>query len=173
LRILGIDPGTRVVGYGIVDKVAAAGQGDLKAVAWGAIRVRPSQDISRRLLEIHQGLARVIEEYKPDEVALEEAFFGRNARAALRIGEGRGAAMLSTALSGLAVHNYSAREVKKAVVGQGGASKEQVQRMVQVILGLKELPRPLDAADALGIAICHAHSKVALESLGRARPRQG
>jgi crossover junction endodeoxyribonuclease RuvC len=145
------------VGYGIVDEVA----GNLKAVAWGAIRVRASQDISRRLMEIHQGLVKVMEEYKPDEVALEEVFFGRNAKAALRIGEGRGAVMLSAALCGLALHNYSAREVKKAVVGTGGASKEQVQRMVQVILGLKELPEPLDAADALSIAICHAHQQSA------------
>ena len=153
MRILGIDPGTRVAGYGIVDKVA----GDLKAVTWGAIRVRPSEDMTKRLLKIHQGLAKVIEEYRPDEVALEEAFFGKSAKAALRMGEGRGAVMLSTALFGLALHNYSAREVKKAVVGTGSASKEQVQRMVQVILGLPEPPTPLDAADALGIAICHAH----------------
>ena len=153
MRILGIDPGTRVAGYGIVDKVA----GDLKAVTWGAIRVRPSEDISKRLLEIHQGLAKVIEEYRPDEVALEEAFFGRSAKAALRIGEGRGAATLSAALSGLPVSSYAPTVIKKAVVGIGSASKEQVQRMVQVILGLKEPPTPLDAADALGIAICHAH----------------
>lgn len=153
MRILGIDPGTRVVGYGIVDKVGA----DLKPVAWGAIRVRATDDISRRLLEIHQGLAKVIEEYKPDEVALEEAFFGISAKAALRIGESRGALMLSTALSGLPVTSYAPREAKKAVVGTGSASKEQVQRMVQVILGLREPPSPLDAADALSIAICHAH----------------
>lgn len=153
MRILGIDPGTRIVGYGLVDKAG----GDLEAVTWGAVRVRPSEDISKRLLEIHQGLAKVIEEYKPDEVALEGAFFGRSAKAALRIGQGQGAAILTAALSGLPVTSYAPREAKKAVVGTGSASKEQVQRMVQVILGLKEPPTPLDAADALSIAICHAH----------------
>jgi len=153
LRILGIDPGTRVVGYGIVDKVA----GDFKAVTWGAISVRSSKDMTERLLEIHQGLTKVIEEYKPDEVALEGAFFGKSAKAALRIGQGQGAAILTAALSGLPVTLYAPREAKKAVVGSGSASKEQVQRMVQVILGLKEPPKPLDAADALSIAICHAH----------------
>ncbi|HHT9126310.1 MAG TPA: crossover junction endodeoxyribonuclease RuvC [Candidatus Brocadiia bacterium] len=154
MRILGIDTGTQIAGYGIVDTLVG---GRLHAVDYGIIRASAKDTFPLRLKSIYEGLTNVIKKHRPDHVALEEIFYGKNVRAALRIGEGRGIALLSAASANLPVSEYAATVVKKAVVGSGNAHKSQVQAMVKIILNLSELPKPFDAADALAIAICHSH----------------
>jgi len=150
---MGIDPGTRVVGYGVVETRGSR----ILPVSFGAIRVGRSGDYPARLRQIFDGLRRVIREHKPDEIAVEEAFYGKSVSAALRMGEGRGVAILSAAMADRPLFQYSPAEVKKSVVGAGRAHKSQVQEMVRMLLGLREPPRPEDAADALAIAICHCN----------------
>ncbi len=152
MRVMGIDPGTRVCGYAVIDLEA----GDMKAVDYGVVRSR-GRVLPERLKKIHEGLTAVIERWKPDVVAVEGIFGGINPRTALKIGEGRGVVLLAVAAAGIEVAEHSPATVKKAVVGSGRADKSQVQQMVRVILGLAELPEPEDAADALAIAICHCH----------------
>jgi len=151
MRVIGIDPGTQVCGYGIIDSVGSK----MKAVHFGAVRVRKDMTFPERLVHIHKELLEVIREFKPEVASVERLFVGKNVRSAMATGEGRGIAVLTAALAGLPVHEYTPAEVKKAVVGVGGAHKTQVQEMVRIILGLEEVPRPQDAADALAIAICH------------------
>jgi crossover junction endodeoxyribonuclease RuvC len=151
MRVMGIDPGTLVVGFGVIDAVGSS----MKMVAYGSIRTKDGMTFPERLVEIHRGLQVAIREHKPDVAAVERVFVGKGFSSAITVGEGRGIAILTAALEGLPVSEYSAAEVKKAVVGVGGAHKSQVQEMVRVILGLDKLPRPQDAADALAIAICH------------------
>jgi crossover junction endodeoxyribonuclease RuvC len=152
MRIIGIDPGTLVCGYGIID----ASGSSMKAVGWGAVRVKRDAAFAERLLEIHRGLTGAIAEWKPEVAAVERLFVGKNVRSAMATGEGRGIAVLTAALAGLRVFEYTPAEVKKAVVGRGAAHKSQVQEMVRVILSLEAAPAPYDAADALAIAITHA-----------------
>jgi crossover junction endodeoxyribonuclease RuvC len=152
MRILGVDPGTQVCGYGVID-----GRGNrVRMVACGVAR-SGRKCLAERLKTIYDGLVEVIEEHQPEVVAVEGAFFGKNVRSAIKIGEGRGVALLAAAGHGLGVQEYAPAEVKKAVTGNGGAPKSQVQQMVRVILGLPEVPEPEDASDALAIAICHFH----------------
>ena len=153
MRILGIDPGTLNVGYGIIEPRGNR----LLAVSYGVIKASPRQHLHRRLVTIYEGITRLIAESSPTAVAIEEAFYGINAKSALKIGEGRAVAILSAALAGLPVHEYAPTVVKKSVTGNGRAHKTQVQAMVKVLLGLKSIPKPEDAADALAIAICHCH----------------
>jgi crossover junction endodeoxyribonuclease RuvC len=153
VRVLGIDPGTRVVGWGVVDRQGNA----LRAVAWGALRAPASGEVPARLRLLHEGLRALIAEHRPDRVAVEEAFFGKGARAALALGEGRGAALLAAALADVPVSQFPPATVKKAVTGRGAAAKEQVGAMVRVLLGLPSIPEPADAADALAVAICALH----------------
>ncbi|MHC4923257.1 MAG: crossover junction endodeoxyribonuclease RuvC [Planctomycetota bacterium] len=153
MKILGIDPGTRVVGWGVVERSGSA----LRAVAWGTVRATGNKPMPVRLRKIHDGLRAVIEEHRPDAVGIEEAFFGKSVRSALALGEGRGAAMLAAGLADLDVHQFPPSSVKKAVTGKGNAAKEQVAAMVKVLLGLPEPPTPADAADALAVAICALH----------------
>ncbi|MHC4788904.1 MAG: crossover junction endodeoxyribonuclease RuvC [Planctomycetota bacterium] len=152
MRILGIDPGTQVCGYGVIEVDGA----EARALDYGVVRGR-ARPLSERLKVIHEGLLEVIGRFEPDVAAIEGAFFGKNVRSALKIGEGRGVALLAAAASGLEVVEYAPAEVKKAVVGTGRAHKSQVQQMVRAILRLPELPSPDDAADALALAICHFH----------------
>ncbi len=154
MRILGIDTGTNIAGYGIVDTFHG---GRLKVIDYGVIRASAKDTFPLRLKNIYEGLTNIIKKHKPDHVAVEEIFYGKNVRTALRIGEGRGIALLSAAEANLPVSEYAATVVKKAVVGSGNAHKSQVQTMVKIILNLSELPKPFDAADALAIAICHSH----------------
>jgi crossover junction endodeoxyribonuclease RuvC len=154
MRVMGIDPGSIKSGYGIVDKT---GQ-DLEAVEFGVIRTSSKTALSERLLQIHKRLHALIEQFQPDVVAVEDVFFAQNAKSALKLGQSRGAILLTAAQSGLEVAEYSPLEVKQSVVGYGRADKVQVQHMVKTLLGLQEIPRPDDAADALAIAICHHHS---------------
>ena len=153
MRVMGIDPGTRVAGYAIVDKIGTR----LYAVDYGAIVTGRSDTFPARLKKIYDGLSGTIDLHAPDVVAMEEVFYGKNVKSAVRIGEGRGVAILCAASAGLPVEEYAATVVKKAVVGSGRAHKSQVQEMVRVILGLSEAPSPDDAADALAIAICHCN----------------
>jgi crossover junction endodeoxyribonuclease RuvC len=152
MRILGIDPGTQVCGYAVIDTDGA----DARAVDYGVVRSR-ARDLPVRLHDINRGLVTVIARHSPDVAVLEGAFYHKNVRSALRIGEGRGAALVAAAGAGLDVVEYAPAEVKKAVTGTGRAHKSQVQQMVRVILNLSEVPEPEDAADALAIALCHFH----------------
>jgi crossover junction endodeoxyribonuclease RuvC len=152
-RILGIDPGSLSTGYGIID---SQGQ-TLKYVICGNIRTSGG-GIAERLTEIYFAMGAIVEEYSPDEVAVESAFMHKNADSALKLGQARAAAICGTLVRKLPLSEYSPRQVKLAVVGKGGADKEQVQHMMRVILGLKgELQA--DSADALAVAVCHAHSR--------------
>ena len=153
MRVMGIDPGTRVAGWGVVEREGSS----IRWVAHGVVKPDPGLPFPQRLLELHQGLADVLATHRPDWVAIEEVFYGKNVKSAIKIGEGRGVALLAAAQAGARVAEYAATVIKKAVVGSGGAHKTQVQEMVRVILGLAEPPRPLDASDALAMAICHCH----------------
>ncbi|NLA52031.1 MAG: crossover junction endodeoxyribonuclease RuvC [Alcaligenaceae bacterium] len=153
MRILGIDPGLRNTGFGLIDHDGAK----LSYVASGTIVVPPEQALYQRLNDISSHLYEVIDSYKPDVAVIEKVFLNTNPQSTLLLGHARGAAMLSLAQKGLAVSEYTALQVKKAVVGRGHAQKEQVQAMVQYILKLNALPAP-DPADALACAICHAHA---------------
>ena len=156
MRALGVDPGTAITGWGIVD-LAPGGQ-DLQMVAYGAITTAAKMPLPERLVIIYDDLKQIIDQYRPDTAALESLFFSRNTTTALSVGHGRGAAMLAMAKVGLTIAEYKPLEVKQAVVGYGGADKGQVQRMVKLLLNLDDIPRPDDAADGLAVAICHLHS---------------
>ena len=153
MRVMGIDPGTRVIGYGVVETQGSR----IVPVAHGVIRAEMKGTYAERLRSIFEGLTRVMAEYRPEVVAIEEAFYGKSAQAALRMGEGRGVAIVSVALGDRPLFEYTPAEVKKAVVGNGRAHKSQIQEMVRVLLGLQEAPHPEDAADALAAAICHCN----------------
>ncbi len=151
LTILGIDPGSGVTGYGVI-------KGDHNKVTlidYGTIRVSYKKPLSVRLEEIYSGIAEVIYKIKPDQLAIEEAFYSKNARSALVMGQIRGVALLAGAQAKIPIAEYSPREIKSSIVGTGAASKTQVQYMVKNILQLKTLPQPEDASDALAIALCH------------------
>ena len=152
--ILGIDPGTAITGYGLVEK-----QGNhLKRIAFGAILTTPETPTALRLHQIYCQLKTIIEQYRPDMMAVEQLFFNKNVRTALTVGQARGVVLLAGAEAGLDIMEYTPLQVKMAVVGYGRAEKKQVQEMVRMLLCLNEIPKPDDAADALAIAICHAHS---------------
>ena len=167
-RILGIDPGSRRCGYGLVEATPAPLA--LRYVECGVIAVKPAAPFATRLVEIAAGLREIIAELAPDAVAVESVFMHANVRSALILGHARGVALLCAAEAGLELHEYSPARVKQAVAGRGRADKRQVQEMVRVLMGLKRLPTP-DAADALAIAICHAYAATA-PARGRVR-RQG
>ena len=153
MRILGIDPGSRITGYGIIDKEGNR----LIHVDNGAIFTDADKDFSLRLQRIYRGLTEVIERYHPDAVALENIFFAKNVQSALKLGQARGAAIVAGVNAGLPVFEYSALQVKQAVVGHGKSAKVQVQQMLKVLLNLPEVAQE-DASDALAVAVCHAHS---------------
>lgn len=167
MRVLGIDPGSRVTGFGVVQVVAGGG---LRYVASGCIRV-PAGDLAGRLKAIYDGVGEVIASYRPDVLTAERVFVARNADSALKLGQARGAAICAGINGGLAMTEYAAREIKRAVVGRGGAQKPQVQHMVRVLLDLDRAPPP-DAADALAAAICHAHRAVGATAFRRGLARR-
>ncbi|MBE3571954.1 MAG: crossover junction endodeoxyribonuclease RuvC [Moorella humiferrea] len=153
MLILGIDPGTAIMGYGLIE---AGNGGTLQAFAYGCIRTPAELKTSRRLVMIYDRLREIIKEHNPDIMAVEELFFNKNSRTAMAVGQARGVAILAAAHGAVPVAEYTPLEVKQAVTGYGRAPKEQVQRMVQTLLGLKNRPEPDDVADALAVAICHA-----------------
>lgn len=154
MRIVGIDPGSLITGFGVVEQQA---QG-LHALAWGTVRTNARQSLVTRLKRIYDGLSEMLQTWQPDAVAIERVFFADNAKTALTLGHARGVALLTVANAALPLAEYSALEVKLAVVGYGRAAKSQVQHMVRALLRLHDLPQPADAADALAVAICHLHS---------------
>lgn len=162
IRILGIDPGSLFTGYGVVDYDGQR----LAHVTSGCIRVAGS-DFGARLREIFQGVVAVLKEFGPQELAVEKAFVHKNADSALKLGQARAAAICATLESNLPLHEYSPREVKLALTGKGSAAKEQVQHMVKILLGLQGRMQA-DSADALAVAICHAHSRRLRRQLGAA-----
>ena len=150
MRVLGIDPGSRRTGWGVVQLEGTR----LRHVAAGTIAVPEKQQLAKRLHLIHQGLQQIIAEHQPESVAVEEIFFAKYPNAALKLGHARGVALLVAAESGLEVHEYPPAVVKRTVVGRGAADKTQVGRLVSAVLGLKTSPEE-DAADALAVAITH------------------
>jgi crossover junction endodeoxyribonuclease RuvC len=152
--VLGIDPGTATTGYGVVEEIG----GQLKALTSGVIRTRAGQPMTTRLQAIHREIKSLAETWQPAEAAVEELFFSNNVRTAMTVGQARGVAMLALADAGLAVAEYTPLAIKQAVTGYGSADKKQMQEMVKMLLGLSDVPRPDDAADALAVAICHLHS---------------
>ena len=153
MRVLGIDPGSRITGYGITEKTGNR----LVHIDNGAIFTDKAGDFPNRLKAIYEGLAHVIATYSPDAVAVEQIFLAHNAQSALKLGQARGAAIVAGVNAGLPVFEYTAIQVKQAVVGHGHATKEQVQQMVRILLNLPEIAQA-DASDALAVAICHANS---------------
>ncbi len=153
MRILGIDPGSGSTGYGLIETDGS----QHKAILYGAIKTQTRQPFHVRLLTIYRGLTRILGQEKADIMAIEEVFYATNVQSALRLGHARGIALLVAAQQGLAVSEYSPLEIKNAVVGYGRAEKDQIQTMVRLLLELPEIPSPDHAADALAVAICHAH----------------
>jgi crossover junction endodeoxyribonuclease RuvC len=151
--VLGIDPGVANTGYGVV----AQQRGRLFALDGGVVETSAALDAPRRLRAIHDRIAELIEEYRPDALALEDVYFGQNARSAFAVGQARGVVMLAAGQHNIPCRSYTPQQVKGAVCGNGRAAKDQVQRMVQTLLALPDLPRPDHAADALAIAICHTN----------------
>ena len=149
--MIGVDPGTRIVGYGVVETDGSR----YRWIAHGVLRADAKRPIPERLAHLARGLSEVIAEHAPSDAAIEEAFHGRDASAALRIGEARGALVVALSTAGLSVTGYANNVVKRAVTGAGRASKDQVQAMVRRVLALDAAPSPFDAADALAVAICH------------------
>jgi crossover junction endodeoxyribonuclease RuvC len=154
MRIIGIDPGIAILGFGVVEY----NNNKFKVLDYGAITTTPKFKLPERIEIIYDSLEEIFEKYKPDAVAYEELFFNSNAKTALIVGQARGAAVLCAQKKKLNIYEYTPLQVKQAVVGYGRADKKQVQTMVKVLLNLKEVPKPDDVADALAIAICHGHS---------------
>jgi crossover junction endodeoxyribonuclease RuvC len=151
-RILGLDPGTATVGYGLIE----IEDGRPSLLTYGVLSTSPEDgSTARRLQLVYQGLNELIEQYRPDAAAVEELFFGRNITTAIRVGQARGVLLLALANAGIPVAEYSPPKIKEAVSGYGKASKQQVQFMVQNMLELEEIPRPDDAADGLAVALTH------------------
>jgi crossover junction endodeoxyribonuclease RuvC len=151
--VLGIDPGVANTGYGVV----AQHKGRMLALDGGVVETSPGLDAGRRLAAIHERIGALLDEYRPDALALEDVYFGANAHSAFAVGQARGVVMLAAGQRGVRCASYTPQQVKGAVCGNGRAAKEQVQRMVQTLLALPALPRPDHAADALAVAICHAN----------------
>jgi len=153
---LGIDPGTATTGYGLVRDLP---DGSLQLVEYGTFRTQAGSPTAERLAQLHQRLSELLLLHHPDSAVVEKLFFQSNVKTALAVGQARGVVLLALAEAGLEIAEYTPNEVKQAVTGYGGAEKRQVQEMVRVLLGMAEIPRPDDAADALAIAITHLHTR--------------
>lgn len=155
MRIIGIDPGYAIMGWGILDLKG----NKFSVVDYGSITTDAGVDASKRLQHIYAELGAIIAKYQPEEAAIEELFFNNNAKTVILVGEARGIAVLACANAGLEISEYTPLQIKQALVGYGRADKKQVQAMVKAILNLKEVPKPDDTADAVAAAICHGHSR--------------
>jgi len=153
MRILGVDPGTLVTGFGVLEKNGS----EYKVLDFGCVKLSSRDGFPKRLKKIYDELSNVIKRHRPDEFAIEDLFYAENAKVALKMGHARGVAILAAANHQIPTAEYSPREVKMSVVGNGGASKQQVQKMIQQLLKLQQPPEPIDASDALAVAICHSH----------------
>ena len=158
MRILGIDPGYGITGFGIIDSQ----KGTNRLVSCGAITTPAGMDFSARLEIIYEDMRKLLEQAKPDAVAIEELFFGQNVTTGIGVAQSRGVILLAIRQAGLQVYSYKPMQVKQAVVGYGNATKHQVQDMTKRLLGLQQMPKPDDAADAIAIALCHARSSTSL-----------
>ena len=169
MRVFGIDCGTEITGYGVVETCETERQPRLIAIAMGEIRLLKSKTLPERLEQVYRELTAQLERWQPDAVAIEEVFYSVNAKSALKLGQVRGVALLAAACQRLPIAEYAPLRIKSSVVGYGLASKEQVQFMVARLLQLSQLPQPADTADALAIAICHIHTAqtLALQGAGR------
>lgn len=155
MLVLGVDPGTATTGFGLVQENQ---DGSLSLVEYGVISTPADLAMPQRLLELHQKLRQLLLLHQPASGAVEKLFFAKNVTNAISVGQARGVVLLALAQAGLEVAEYTPMEVKQAIVGYGGADKNQVQQMVRALLYLDEIPKPDDAADALAVAICHLHS---------------
>ena len=154
MRILGIDPGYAILGYGIVEKKGNR----FEVIDYGSVTTDAKERMPDRLKHLYYSLMEIIDEYNPDAAAVEELFFNTNTKTAINVGQARGVAILACANSGIEIEEYTPLQIKQALTGYGRADKKQVQLMVKTILNLKEVPKPDDTADALAAAICHGHS---------------
>lgn len=154
MRVLGIDPGYAIVGYGVIDYE----KNKFKVVEYGAITTEAGEDMNMRFKTIHEDLNSIIERTNPDFMAIEELFFNSNQKTAINVAQARGVLLLSALNHNVRIYEYTPLQVKQAVAGYGRAEKKQVQLLVKSLLGLSSVPKPDDTADALAIAICHAHS---------------
>ena len=160
MRILGIDPGYGITGFGLIE----ARRGQFTLLRCGAITTPPNTDFSVRLEMIYEDMRQLLEVCKPDCVAIEELFFGQNVTTGIGVAQSRGVILLAIRQAGLSVHSYKPMQVKQSVVGYGNATKHQVQDMTRRILQLEKMPKPDDAADAIAIALCHGRSSTSLLS---------
>lgn len=167
LRVLGLDPGSTVTGFGLLE----SDQGRHKALEYGAIRLPPRAPFGERLLLLGDQLDKLFARIKPDQIAIEDVFSALNIKSALKLGQVRGVAMHAAGQARIPISAYSPLEVKRSVVGYGRAEKRQVQLMVKTLLGLAEIPQPHDAADALAIAICHLHRTETASRLAQSHTR--
>lgn len=154
MLILGIDPGTAIMGYGLIEKIGQK----LSPVAYSCWRTPADIPMAERLKRLYDSLESLLLKYSPEAMAVEELFFNRNTTTAISVGQARGVVLLSAANHNIEVFEYTPLQVKQAVVGYGKADKQQIQFMVRALLSLQEIPKPDDTADALAVAICHAHS---------------
>lgn len=154
MRILGIDPGIAIVGYGIIDIKGSS----ISMVEYGCITTSSKSNLADRLFFIKNEMTDIIEEFQPEEMAIEELFFNKNVKTAITVAQARGVEILAAKMKGLEIYEYTPLQIKQALVGYGRAEKEQVQEMVKMVLSLSDRPKPDDAADALAVAICHSFS---------------
>lgn len=152
--ILGIDPGIAIVGYGVIEYIGNS----FKVIDYGAITTEATLSFPDRLKLVYDGIYKVLDTHKPDAMAIEELFFNKNAKTVIKVGQARGALILAAVNYGVDIFEYTPLQVKQGVVGYGRADKKQVQEMVKLLLNLKKVPKPDDVADALAVAISHAHS---------------
>lgn len=169
MRIMGIDPGIAIAGFGIIDQNGS----QLTAIQYGSIQTKAELSTPRRLKQIYDACMQLLDEYKPDVVAVEKLFFNRNVTTAFTVGQARGVIILAAETAGVEVTEYTPLQVKQAVVGYGKAEKQQMQEMVKMLLALSAIPRPDDVADALGVAICEAHSAKLMRHVLSADGRRG
>ena len=153
--ILGLDPGTATTGYGVISMIGI----HIRPIAYGVVQTPSNLEMSKRLVMIFDAVEQIIDKFQPSEVAVEKLFFGRNTTTAITVGQARGILLLQAERAKLKIAEYTPMQVKQALVGYGSAEKKQVQYMVKTFLNLQTTPQPDDAADALAIAICHAHMR--------------
>lgn len=169
MRVLGIDPGSETLGWGVVDGVGSR----YTLVGFGVVKSDRRQQFSKRLLNIYDAVANIIVEHSPDVLSVEDTFYAVNVGVALKLGQVRGMMLLLAEQRGIEIAEYAPRLVKQTVVGYGAAEKQQVQEMVKILLSMKTVPTPHDAADALALAICHFHHAGVQEKIKRSQKKPG